>query len=170
VEAVAKGSRGCFLRFPPYFFNEQNFLFSIICKRGNVLVQGAICLLSFVLVVFPFISSSLAEGPKNPPLINPLSKITFNLEQFNEHGLYGPPDGLRALHYEFCIPGDPVTAAQVRQIDPNIEISPTSRGRIGCTEGEYLCLGNTHQPNFKAVLFTLAKLPYVKRIDQAFFE
>ena len=121
-------------------------------------------------MVFPFISSPRAEGPKNQPLANSRSKITFNLEQLNEDGLYGPPDGLRALHYEFCIPGDPVTAAQVRQIDPTIEISPTSRGRIGCTEGEYLCLGNTHQPNFKAVLLKLAKLPYIKRIDQAFFE
>jgi hypothetical protein len=33
------------------------------------------------------------------------SKITFDLEQLNENGLYGPPGGLRALHYEFCIPG-----------------------------------------------------------------
>jgi hypothetical protein len=121
-------------------------------------------------MMYPVPSSCWAEGPKNQPLVNPLSKITFNLEQLNEHGLYGPPDGLRALHYEFCIPGDPVTATQVRQIDPTIEIYPISPGRIGCTEGVYLCLGNTHQPNFKAVLFKLAQLPYVKRIDQAFFE
>ncbi len=126
--------------------------------------------MSLLLLVYPSLSSSRAEGPKNQPLVNPMSKITFNPEQLNEHGLYGPPDGLRALHYEFCIPANPVHAAQVRQIDPTIEISPTSPGRIGCTESEYLCLGNTHQPNFKAVLFKLAQLPYVKRIDQAFFE
>ena len=102
--------------------------------------------------------------------VNPRSKITFDLEHLNEQGLYGPPDGLRALHYEFCIPADPGLEAQVRRIDPTIQIFTTSPGRIGCTEEEYLCIGNTHQPNFKAVLLNLAKLPQVKRIDQAFFE
>jgi hypothetical protein len=84
--------------------------------------------------------------------------------------LYGPPGGLRALHYEFCIPGEAAPEAQVRQIDPSIQIFKKSRGRIGCGPGEYLCLGSTHQPGFKAVLLKLAGLPYVKRIDQAFFE
>ncbi len=102
--------------------------------------------------------------------INPKSKITFDFEPLNEQGLYGPPDGLRALHYEFCIPADPGLAAQVRQIDPTVRIYKTSPGRIGCTEEEYLCIGNTHQPNFKTVLLNLAQLPQVKRIDQAFFE
>jgi hypothetical protein len=74
------------------------------------------------------------------------------------------------LHYEFCIPADPGLEAQVRQIDQTIQIFKTSPGRIGCTEEEYLCIGNTHQPNFKTVLLNLAKLPQVKRIDQAFFE
>jgi hypothetical protein len=135
-----------------------------------VLVRGPTFLVSLLLVVYAVVSSCWAEGPKNQPLVDPMSKITFNLEQLNKQGLYGPPGGLRALHYELCIPGDPIYAAQVRQIDPSIEISQTSPGRIGCTEGEYLCLGNTHQPHFKTVLLKLAKLPYVKRIDQAFFE
>lgn len=134
------------------------------------MVRGPAFLVSLLLVVYPVLSSCWAEGLKNQPLVDPMSKITFNLEQLNEQGLYGPPDGLRALHYEFCIPANPVPAAQVRQIDPTIEISQTSPGRIGCTKGEYLCLGNTHQPNFKTVLLKLAQLAYVKRIDQAFFE
>jgi len=102
--------------------------------------------------------------------IPPRSKITFNLEQLDEQGLYGPPDGLRALHYEFCIPADPEFEAQVRRLDPSCQIFKNSPGRIGCTEEEYLCLGNTHQADFKTVLLNLAQLPYVKRIDQAFFE
>jgi len=102
--------------------------------------------------------------------LNPRSKITFNLEHLNENGLYGPPGGLRALHYEFCIPGNPAHEAQVRQIDPSIQIFSTSPGRIGCAKGEYLCIGSTYQPNFKTILFKLANLAYVKRIDQAFFE
>jgi hypothetical protein len=104
------------------------------------------------------------------PQIDPIGKITFRLDQLNQDGLYGPPDGLRALHYEFCIPGDGAHEAQVRDIDPTIQVFPKSRGRIGCAAGEYLCIGSTHQPNFKTVLFKLASLPYIKRINQAFFE
>jgi hypothetical protein len=102
--------------------------------------------------------------------IDPIGKITFRLDQLNQDGLCGPSDGLRALHYEFCIPGDGAHEAQVRDIDPTIQVFPKSRGRIGCTAGEYLCVGSTHQPNFKTVLFKLASLPYIKRINQAFFE
>jgi hypothetical protein len=101
---------------------------------------------------------------------DPMDKITFKLDQLNQDGLYGPLDGLRALHYEFCIPGDGAHEAQVREIDPTIQVFPKSRGRIGCTAGQYLCVGSTHQPNFKTVLFKLANLPFVKRIDQAFYE
>ena len=102
--------------------------------------------------------------------VDPLSKVTFSLDQLNPEGLWGPPGGLRALHYEFCIPGDSLHEAQVREIDPTVQIYRQSRGRAGCGPGEYLCLGSTHQPGFRTVLFRLACLPYVRRIDQAFFE
>jgi len=62
-----------------------------------------------------------------------------------------------------------VHEAQVRQIDSTIQIFRTSPGRIGSTKGEYQCIFSTHQPNFNTVLFKLANLAYVKRIDQAFF-
>jgi len=107
---------------------------------------------------------------EEPHQVDPMSKITFTLDQLDQDGLSGPPGGKRALHYEFCIPGDPVHVAQVRHIDPTIEMFPNSRGRIGCGPGKYLCIGSTHQPCFKTVLVKLASLPYVKRIDQAFFE
>ena len=61
-------------------------------------------------------------------------------------------------------------AAEVREIDPSIQVFAKSKGRIGCGPGEYLCVGSTHQPGFQTVLFKLASLPYVRRIDQAFFE
>ena len=128
---------------------------------------GVFFLLGLLLNVYPFFSDCRADERAG---ISLRSKITFDLEQLNESGLYGPPDGLRGLHYEFCIPGDPVHETQVRQIDPTINIFKTSRGRVGCTKGEYLCVGSTQQPDFKTILLNLAKLPYVKRIDQAFFE
>jgi hypothetical protein len=45
-----------------------------------------------------------------------------------------------------------------------------ARGRIGCGTDEVLCLGSTHQPEWRQVLTNLARLPYVRRIAEAHFE
>ncbi len=133
----------------------------------NGLGRGVLFLVILLLNLHPCFRVGVADDRVR---INPGSKITFNLEHLDENGLYGPPDGRRALHYEFCIPADPELEAQVRRLDPSCQLFKNSPGRIGCTEEEYLCLGNTHQADFKTVLLNLAQLPYVKRIDQAFFE
>jgi hypothetical protein len=100
----------------------------------------------------------------------PLKKINFDLDQLNDQGLYGPPDGLRALAYEFCIIANPVLTARVKAIDPTVVVYPGSKGRIRCSQEEYLCIGNTHQPEFRAVLLKIASLPFIKQINQCFFE
>jgi hypothetical protein len=97
-------------------------------------------------------------------------KIKFDLSKLDEHGLQGPPDGLRALDYEFCIPGQKRYADEVKAIDPRVNIHTRSPGRVGCAEHEYLVIGNTHQPDYRAILAKLAALPYVRRIEQTFFE
>lgn len=130
-------------------------------------VRSAVFLAGLFLSV---VLASMASRAEDPPPADPLSKITFSLDDLNQDGLLGPPEGLRALHYEFCIPGDTAHEALVRGIDPSLQVYPKSRGRIGCGEGEYLCVGSTHQPGFRTVLSGLASLPFVKRIDQAFFE
>ena len=117
-------------------------------RTTRLALLAALCLVLFM--VMP----SRANDGANP---DPLSKITFPLDQLNQEGLMGPPDGLRALNYEFCIPGDAVHAAQVRDIDPTLQVFMHSRGRIGCGPGEYLCIGSTHQPGFRTVLRRLAK-------------
>jgi hypothetical protein len=132
-----------------------------------LLHKGMAVLLTLFLSLYLVPPGCLAE---EQPHVDPLSKITFKLDQLNQDGLYGPPGGLRALHYEFCIPGDAAHAARVREIDPTIQVFHKSRGRIGCAPGEYLCIGSTHQSAFKTVLLRLAHLPFIKRIDQAFFE
>ena len=99
----------------------------------------------------------------------PMTKIRFDLTDLDAAGLYGPPDGLRALSYEFCIPDRPDSLAEVRAIDASVR-AQRSPGRIGCVHGELLCIGNTHQPEYRAVLEALARLPYVARIEQAHFE
>lgn len=98
-----------------------------------------------------------------------LQKINFDLSQISPAGLIGPPDGLRSLSYEFCIPATEKHLNEVRSINPAIQIS-RSRGRIGCTKDQYLCIGETHTPQWREVLMAIAKLDYVQRIDQFFGE
>jgi hypothetical protein len=98
------------------------------------------------------------------------ASIGFDLGRLDESGLYGPPDGLRSLDYEFCIPVGTPYRDEVAAIDPSARFMPGGRGRIGCGPGEVLVLGNTHQPGFREVLAALASLPYVARIAEAYFE
>ena len=100
----------------------------------------------------------------------PTEKIRLDLSALDEDGLYGPADGLRALHYEFCIPATAAHAAEVRAIDPSVGVLPSSPGRIGCGEGRHLCVGSTHQSDFRRVLLRLARLPYIDRIEPSFAE
>lgn len=99
-----------------------------------------------------------------------IDKITFDLEQLDENGLYGPPDGKRSLDYEFCLPREATYGEEVRAIDPSLTLYPHSPGRIGCTEDQVLALGNTHQPNAVLILMELANLDYIQRIDRVDWE
>jgi hypothetical protein len=130
-------------------------------------VTGLLCLL--VPIILGFGQIQIHAG-KVETQVDPRSKVSFDLGQLNDPGLYGPPNGLRVLDYEFCIPADPAFEVQVKAIDPTIVIFTGSKGRVGCAPGEKLCIGNTHQPEFKAVLLKLADLPYVKQINQCFYE
>lgn len=96
--------------------------------------------------------------------------LGLDLSYFDETGLYGPPDGLRALDYEFCIPAGLNYREEVTDIDPSAGFLSDSPGRIGCGLDELLVLGNTHQPGFREVLARLIALPYVERIVPAWFE
>jgi len=98
------------------------------------------------------------------------STIRFDLDRLDADGLQGPPDGLRALHYEYCIPDRPEAIREVTAIDPTLQIQRGSPGRVGCGAGELLCLGITHQSGYRTVLERLAALPFVAEIHEAFFE
>jgi hypothetical protein len=112
--------------------------------------------------------SAFAQVPVQLPPAPPdavSTKIHFDLSEFNDGGLYGPPDGLRTAMYEFCIPARDDLAAEVASIDPSIQISASSPGRIRCSSDEYLCIGSTGQPGFREVLANVAQLDYVSRIQ-----
>lgn len=95
------------------------------------------------------------------------AKITFDLTKIDDTGLTGPADGQVAISYEFCIPSTQAAQDEVRQIDSTIVFQPGARGRIGCTKDQILCIGNTQQPGWRAVLLKLAGLSYIARIDRS---
>jgi hypothetical protein len=97
-------------------------------------------------------------------------KLTFDVSILDPNGLYGEPDGKRALTYEFCIPGMERFLSKVKQIDATLQCLSETPGRIGCDSHEFLCIGSTHQPRFREVLRDLAELPSITRIDQSFLE
>jgi hypothetical protein len=101
---------------------------------------------------------------------NPLKKITFDINKINNEGLCGPKDSLVSVDYEFCIPGSTSYVEEIIEIDPTVIIHKDSSGRIGCSQEEYLCIGNTLQKDFKDVLSKLASLTYIRRIDRCFWE
>jgi hypothetical protein len=99
-----------------------------------------------------------------------LGKISFDVSKLDNDGLYGPPGGRVALDYEFCIPAGSAFVEEVTSIDPTVTVHRSSPGRIGCSADEYLCIGSTHQEDFRRVLRALSALDYVKRIDQCVYE
>ncbi len=98
------------------------------------------------------------------------AKIEFDLDSLDASGLAGPPDGKVSIHYEFRIPDTPENRAAVKAIDPSIEIAAGPRGRVNAVKGFCLCTGSTHQPRHREILVSMAKLPFVERIAQCFFE
>lgn len=114
-------------------------------------------------------------GPREPAVgeegAAPMAPLVgLDLDALDQDGLLGPPDGKRALHYEFCIPNHQRPRAEVAAIDPRADFYPAVPGRSGCGVAQVLVIGSTHQPGFRRVLQRLAALPYVHRIQRADFE
>lgn len=99
-----------------------------------------------------------------------MAKIKFPLDNINADGLRGPPGGLVAVAYEFCVPKDEITHQEVQQIDPSLKIYVRSPGRIGCTGNQSLAIGETNQARWREVLRELSLLNYVDEIRECFFE
>lgn len=99
-----------------------------------------------------------------------LAKINFDISRLSSEGLIGSSDGLRSLSYEFCIPKNESYLTEVKIIAPTLAYYSNTPGRIGCNLNQYLCIVSTHNPNWKKILFSIASLPYVERIDEFFAE
>lgn len=92
---------------------------------------------------------------------NPLDKIEFSLTAIDANGLIGTGTGKRSQAYEFCLPAGEKAAVQA--LDPSLQFSQ-SPGRVKCQAGQLLAIGESHQPQGRAILVNLARLPYVERI------
>jgi hypothetical protein len=97
-------------------------------------------------------------------------KVELDLSQLDSDGLRGNPGGKVSMAYEFAIPDTDICRERVRTIDPTVRFMSQSRGRIGAGEDECLCIGETHQANYRAVLGALSSLPCVTRIIECHFE
>ncbi len=115
-------------------------------------------------------SCTHVSGTKLRVAADEFRKIEFDVSAIDADGLRGPPDGKVSVSYEFAIPDKPACKAEVSRIDPSVQFMCGSRGRIGAKPGECLCVGSTHQKNFRQVLQRLAELPCVARIIECHFE
>lgn len=117
----------------------------------------------YILIILSFFSCS---GPNTQS-----SKITINLSEFTEDGLREKPIGVfMAINYEFCIPADEKILAEVQSIDSTAGVLKGSKGRSGCTDKEWLCIGSSNRPGFKIVIRKLAGLIYIRKINETFWE
>ena len=126
--------------------------------------------LSFPALAFAALVLAGCTSTHRAPEPPPASLIRLDLSILDEDGLRGPPGGKVAVAYEFCIPTTEPHRAEVLNIDRTVQFMPSSPGRIGCSNTQYLCIGSTHQPNYRDVLSLLANLPYVTEIRRCDFE
>lgn len=118
------------------------------------------------MVLLAGLFASSCAGPR----VGHQGKIRFNVEEIDDRGLIGPPDGLASVAYEFCIPEGDAYTRQVMLVDPSVRFYPGSRGRIGCERKKVLCIGSTGKPNWRGRLLELSALDYVTEIRRSFFE
>jgi len=121
----------------------------------------------FLLAAMAILSACKTQKPMENP--DPWRKIKIDFKNIDAEGMVGQGKGKVALNYEFCVPREEKNWKQVCKIDPTAQRSE-SRGRVGCKEDQWLIIGTTNQKNYQRVLYELASLDFVARIDQVFWE
>ncbi len=81
------------------------------------------------------------------------AKIKFDYSSIDDNGLR---NGEVSVDYEFCIPADAAILDQVMKIDQGVRVMKSSKGRIGCTDQQWLCINSTHSVSWKKQLFAIA--------------
>jgi hypothetical protein len=121
---------------------------------------------SIILLLLILTGVSASQCTRKMKTFDP-AKIEFDYSSIDERGLR---NGEVAVDYEFCIPANEDVFQEVMAIDPNVRLMKTSKGRIGCSRQQWLCINSTHSPGWKDKLYAIASLSYVERIQQTFYE
>ncbi|TNE57824.1 MAG: hypothetical protein EP344_10730 [Bacteroidetes bacterium] len=121
-------------------------------------------------VIATVYSLAACQSKKLPEGSARWAKIQMNFSQIDSNGLAGSGNGKVAVNYEFCIPAHKRYWSQVRKIDTTAIRMPTATGRIGCSDEEWLIIGSTHQPGYLQVLYQLAGLAYIRKIEETYWE
>ena len=119
---------------------------------------------SVILAFFVILQGSKCQSEESKKILN---KIQFDYAAVNDKGMV---NNNVAIDYEFCIPMDEDKAEEVRKIEPNVVIPRMAKGRIGCSDNEWLCIVSTNDAKWKEKLYAIASLSYVKRIVQTDYE
>jgi hypothetical protein len=122
----------------------------------------------FLFAASLFVACTRKNSPPEDPAV--WNKVKIDFSKIDEKGLAGPPNGKVAVNYEFCIPAEEKFWSEVKNIDKTAQAMKGSKGRIGCDKSQWLVVGSTHQENYKRVIYELAALTYVQKIQETFFE
>ena len=122
--------------------------------------------LTFALILISlFVSCSIFKSKAKK---NAEEKMNFSFSKLDKKGLI--KDRGNSLAYEFCIPNNKANLNEIKAIDETIAIYKSSKGIIGCGKDEILCIGETGNKDYKKILIEISKKPYVKNINESFFE
>jgi hypothetical protein len=117
-----------------------------------------------------FLLLVMACSPRTQPEDGTVwKKVKINLSRFDTEGLSGGADGKVAGNYEFCIPKEEKKWKTIQKIDATAQKND-GRGRIGCTDQQWLVIGSTHQKNYRRVLYELASLDFIEKIEETHWE
>lgn len=92
------------------------------------------------------------------------------IDKASLHRLEQSKETPMTLAYEFCIPDSKEKLKQVRAIDTSVVVMVGSKGRVGCSKSEWLCIGNLERKTYKRVLDKIAALSFVKVIKECVYE
>jgi hypothetical protein len=117
------------------------------------------------------IVTACSSLPPAPPTASPdmqaRNKINLDLSQIDDQGMIGAAGAQRRAAYEFCVPDDASKLSAVRAIDPSVQCTLGTPGRIRCSRDQYLCIG---EGGTRDTLLRLASLDFVERIDPFYGE
>lgn len=96
---------------------------------------------------------------------NQWHKLDFEIDGIDANGI---KNGV-GVDFEFCLAQDAELKAKVEQAYTGLTFQ-RAPGRSGCHDEQWLVIGNTLQPDFRAQLANLLSLEEISQVKQTFWE